>query len=392
MDAARDVMGAVRDVIPVACEALLSKMLLLLWLRSIPCFNATAATREALKYMTGSDNKLYTYDKNMPIVFIGGMPRSGTTLIRALLDAHPHIRCGEETRVIPRVLNLKHMWSKSEVEATRLAEAGITTEVLDAALAAFILEIIARHGEPAPRLCNKDPFTLRSAIYLNGLFPNSKFVLMVRDGRAVVHSIISRKVTITGFNLSDYRQCLTKWNSAMQNMHTQCSKLGPELCIHVYYEQLVLHPKLWLERILNFLDVPWNDSVLHHDKFINKPGGVSLSKLEKSSDQVIKPINLDALTTWVGQMPDDVVADMHKIAPMLSVLGYDPHSNPPDYGKPDTFVVKNTNDINKNKQNWERKGNEYRMNAKQLAKEKGLNKNKHQKNISISNQASSTAQ
>ncbi|KAG1668704.1 Uridine phosphorylase 2 [Nymphon striatum] len=48
MDAARDVMGAVRDVIPVACEALPSKMLLLLWLRSIPCFNTTAATREAL--------------------------------------------------------------------------------------------------------------------------------------------------------------------------------------------------------------------------------------------------------------------------------------------------------------------------------------------------------
>ncbi|KAG1687954.1 putative 4-coumarate--CoA ligase 3 [Nymphon striatum] len=49
MDAARDVMDAVRDVIPVACEALLSKMLLLLmWLCSIPCFNDTAATREAL--------------------------------------------------------------------------------------------------------------------------------------------------------------------------------------------------------------------------------------------------------------------------------------------------------------------------------------------------------
>ncbi|KAG1653424.1 Tubulin alpha-1C chain [Nymphon striatum] len=49
MDAVRDVMDAVRDVIPVACEALLSEMLLLLWLRSIPCFNATAATREALR-------------------------------------------------------------------------------------------------------------------------------------------------------------------------------------------------------------------------------------------------------------------------------------------------------------------------------------------------------
>ena len=44
----------------------------------------------------------------------------------------------------------------------------------------------------------QDPFTLKSGKYLRELFPNSKFLFMVRDGRATVHSIISRKVTITG--------------------------------------------------------------------------------------------------------------------------------------------------------------------------------------------------
>ena len=44
----------------------------------------------------------------------------------------------------------------------------------------------------------QDPFTLKSGNYLRELFPNSKFLFMVRDGRATVHSIISRKVTITG--------------------------------------------------------------------------------------------------------------------------------------------------------------------------------------------------
>lgn len=62
-------------------------------------------------------------------------------------------------------------------------------------MSAFILEVIAKHGDPAPRLCNKDPFTMKSAVYLGKLFPNSKFILMVRDGRAVVHSVISRKVS-----------------------------------------------------------------------------------------------------------------------------------------------------------------------------------------------------
>lgn len=65
---------------------------------------------------------------------------------------------------------------------------------MDSAVASFIMEIIVKHGEPAPRLCNKDPLTLKHGDYLIELFPNSKFIFMVRDGRATVHSIITRKV------------------------------------------------------------------------------------------------------------------------------------------------------------------------------------------------------
>ena len=87
-----------------------------------------------------------------------------------------------------------------------------------------------------------------------------------------------RQVTITGFDLTSYRQCLIKWNSAIQAMYNQCREVGPSRCFMVYYEQLVLHPAEWMRRILEFLDIPWNESVLHHEELINKPGGVSLSK------------------------------------------------------------------------------------------------------------------
>ena len=91
-----------------------------------------------------------------------------------------------------------------------------------------MFQVIARHGSPAPRLCNKDPFTLKSTEYLSSLFPKSKFILMIRDGRATVHSIISRKVTITGFDLTNYRQCMEKWNGAMTAMYHQCYIVGEE--------------------------------------------------------------------------------------------------------------------------------------------------------------------
>lgn len=60
--------------------------------------------------------------------------------------------------------------------------------------------------------------------------------------------------------------------------------------------------------------------------------------MERSTDQVIKAINKDALSKWVGKLPQDVVDDMAQIAPMLSILGYDDKKNPPDYEKDDLKV------------------------------------------------------
>ncbi|XP_008937999.1 PREDICTED: protein-tyrosine sulfotransferase 2, partial [Merops nubicus] len=206
----------------------------------------------------------------------------------------------EETRIIPRLLAMRQAWARSGREKMRLDEAGVTDQVLDAAMQAFILEVIAKHGEPARYLCNKDPFTLKSSVYLARLFPNSS-----------------------------YRDCLSKWNKAIEVMYSQCLEVGRARCLPVYYEQLVLHPERSLRAIVDFLGISWSDAVLHHEELIGKPGGVSLSKIERSTDQVIKPVNMEALSKWIGHIPGDVLQDMAHIAPMLARLGYDPYANPP---------------------------------------------------------------
>ncbi|KAF1623811.1 UNVERIFIED_CONTAM: Protein-tyrosine sulfotransferase A, partial [Eudyptes robustus] len=295
---------------------------------------------ESLPLIQSKDGRV---NVSSPLIFIGGIPRSGTTLMRAMLDAHDEVRCGEETRVIPRILGLRSAWIKSEKEWKRLQEAGVNDEVINSAISSFIIQVIAGHGQPARRYCNKDPFTLKSTEYLSQIFPNSRYILMIRDGRATVHSIISRKVTITGFDLTNYRQCLERWNAGISVMYEQCQNVGPQKCLMVWYEQLVLHPEAEMKKILKFLDLPWDDRVLHHEMLVGKK--IALSKTERSTDQIVKPVNIDALTKWVGAIPDDVVADMAAIAPMLSVLGYDPLANPPNYGQPDDIVIKKTNDV-----------------------------------------------
>lgn len=69
------------------------------------------------------------------------------------------------------------------------------------------------------------------------------------------------------------------------------------------------------------------------------------SRVELSTDQVVKPVNTGALFKWVGKIPADVVNDMASLAPMLSRLGYDPLANPPNYNKPDLLFLNNTKSI-----------------------------------------------
>jgi len=77
-------------------------------------------------------------------------------------------------------------------------DSGITPELYDQVSSEFLLNVIAKHDRGAKVLCNKDPFTLRymDTLTRDGMFPNARFVLMVRDPRAIAHSLRKRKITI----------------------------------------------------------------------------------------------------------------------------------------------------------------------------------------------------
>ncbi len=211
------------------------------------------------------------------IIFVGGVPRSGTTLVRAMLDAHPDIHCGEETRVIPRILSMRSRWEHSDKESKRLKEAGLDSTLLDQATRAFISSIIIGHGQSAKYLCNKDPMVLNYMQDVLRMYPKAKFVMMIRDGRAVAYSIVSRNITITGVNNKEYKSAALFWNKIMTRITSDCQLLGMKRCLSIHYEKLVSNPREWMTKILEFSEVPWNENVLHHNEFINN-GGIHLSK------------------------------------------------------------------------------------------------------------------
>ncbi len=115
--------------------------------------------------------------------------------------------------MIPDLMGIvRNRWERGQAPLLRLA--GVSRELLQAAVSAFLLEvnvfaplfisrllqIIAGHGPNATRFCNKDPLTLSSAVYMAEMFPHARFMLMLRDARATVHSMITRSVPVVGFD------------------------------------------------------------------------------------------------------------------------------------------------------------------------------------------------
>lgn len=74
---------------------------------------------------------------------------------------------------------------------------------------------------------------------------------------------------------------------------------------------------------------------------------------------MVKPINLEALGKWVGQIPADVLEEIDTLAPMLSRLGYDTKSYEPNYGSADPLVLENMNQLKANADFWDAKAKSY---------------------------------
>ena len=132
--------------------------------------------------------RLADYTSTERHIVMGGAPRSGTTVLRRLLDRHPEVCSGAETKLfVPAAFNLE--W---------LADAyGIPLEELqhfrkDSASQAAFIDAFAdrvKRGEGKERWAEKTPLNIRNLDWIMPRFPEASVVHIIRDGRDVVCSM-----------------------------------------------------------------------------------------------------------------------------------------------------------------------------------------------------------
>ena len=278
--------------------------------------------------------------------FIVGFQRSGTTLLRLMLDNHPEVAVPLDTvglwaRYADRLDTYGPLDRPAErarlvrdilaEERIRLWQAGLTLEDVEAALirpgwpgimAAFNRAYARKQGKS--RWGDKDPGNMQRIQQLNAWFPEARFIHIIRDGRDACLS--HRKQS---FGYDDVLECANGWREEVLWVRRMGALLDGRYH-EVRYEDLVREPEAELRRICGFLGLEWDPGMLAYHQQVSKSVPDEKRHIWPLLD---KPPQTDNLDRWKREMrPGMRVAFEKRAGGMLREMGYETYANFPNRG------------------------------------------------------------
>jgi Sulfotransferase family len=282
-----------------------------------------------------------------PFVFIVGAPRSGTTLLRRIVDAHPEIAITRETHWITKMLEGDDAFSpdgpvtpellgrlRAHPKFTRMDVDGPELDRMVGAApvsyAELVTTIFDRYGEAhGKRLVgDKVPDYVRHLRLLHRLWPEAKFVHLIRDGRDVSLSMLTRERFARRFATWEEDPISTaalSWEQLVRLGREAGAELPPDRYYELRYESLVAAPAGECRNLCAFLGVAFDERMLtfHEGRTREAPG-----RDAKSAWRPVTP----GLRSWRTEMADGEVERFEAAAgELLGELGYArtlPHTSP----------------------------------------------------------------
>lgn len=267
--------------------------------------------------------------------FLVGCPRSGTTLLQAMLDAHPQVAVPPESHFIPRLVRRFSAGWHGSARAGRFADAlfegrrfdywGIPRERVIALIeehepadvAAAVRLLFATWAADAgkPGYADKTPRYLGHVERLAALLPEARFVHLIRDGRDVSLSLAESFER----GPQSAAQGALYWSARVDAGRRQGDAVGPDRYLELRYEELVADPEPELRRMCGFLGLAFEPAMLEP--------GVRAERIAAGYPEAADHRNLArplaARRDWRRQMDPAAVRDFELIAgPLLDELGY----------------------------------------------------------------------
>ncbi len=267
-------------------------------------------------------------------IFIVGCPRSGTTLLQQMLDAHPDVAIAPETHF------MKSFWNKQakygdltqdgnyqqlirDITALpEFAEMDLSPQVFsDAAwrsqrsYAALFHLLLAQFAQArgVSIVGEKTPGHVMYLPTLKQFFPSAQFVNIVRDPRAVVNSwrsvpwsdCIKGDSEVWRRNVFAARRWTSQFPASMFTLH---------------YERLVAAPEENLRSLCRFLDLEFTSEMLNYHKQEKTVVNVEREPWKARS---VESISQDPLTRWKSELSEQTITEIETVVwPEMRRLGY----------------------------------------------------------------------
>jgi hypothetical protein len=260
--------------------------------------------------------------------FVIGSARSGTTLLRMILNAHPEVAVPPESRFVVELyrsdevlvedflarLDAHPRWASwdTPIENVRAQLAGVATlpypEAIEAAYLAFAKSRNKkRYGDKTPRYIKHIPL-------LSRLWPEAKFVHLVRDGREVALSYAD-----VPFGPSTIAKAAALWKERVELGLEQGRALGPKRYNEMRYERLLARPQEEIESLCSFLELDFDPAMLDYSEHARSE---VLDRAKLYNPHVTKSIT--KTRSWDEQMPPSQVEVFEAVAgDALQELSYE---------------------------------------------------------------------
>jgi hypothetical protein len=282
----------------------------------------------------------------MPIVV--GVPRSGTTLLRMMLDAHPELAVPPETGfLVPlsdlpdtleaaataaQTIETTHTWRDFHVDRAAF-EASVADAKGPRDVARTFYRVYAARFDKG-RWGDKTPTYGPAIDRISRFLPEARFIHVIRDGRDVAVSV--RRLW---FRPGDTLDAIAQdWARGIAATRRAAADVGHYL--EVRFERLVAEPAATLADICRFVELAYAPAMLayhvraaarlnEHEALYAPDGRLVISKADRHANQRLttEPPRPDRAGRWRSVLTTEEVDEFERAAgDCLASLGYAPGS------------------------------------------------------------------
>ncbi len=234
------------------------------------------------------DARPYGHSSSKPI-FVIGMPRSGTTLIEQVLGAHPNcFGAGELGRMDNLEVGFRSAYSNGN-HIANIVQNAKNNELWSRA--EEVLNLLEKLAGPTPKYVIDKMPTHYATMGLSALyFPNAKFIHVQRHPADSFISAFQNNMNESHAYSYDQATYVEAY-LAKESIMAHWLACFPDRIYDLQYERLVVKPEETIRDVLQFLNLPWDESCM---QFFNKGGMIKTF----SRAQARNPIYTSSVYRW----------------------------------------------------------------------------------------------